>query len=683
MLILKRPYSIYHTALIPHSISTDEIEFANLVSNIFEILRADYHTTENLEIKTKLSNIFYNKIYKPPMLTRGDPTGHEVSISEFLNEAILYVGEKDRNRYIFLTGDYGIGKTTFVNWLITTQFKDFVDNYKMWFIRLDLEHSIHANLYSPQSIFFEILQTPGYLYDENKNYFKVGSFNEKEAKILNEISPHESLKVTHYKAFRKLVRQIGQDGQRLVIIIDNIDYFCHIQDRNVFIDLPKSEDFRLLKNLVDLIKSFFISHIFKHIGANIVFVMRYQTYQIFKFIKTFSLNNTPFGESLSYFLHPPDFVESVTNKCELLQQYTSKYLDKETKKEKYGRIIHRIKDDLSSLKTSEKGSYIFSAGLLEILNRITNSGLRQVMEFFGQYGWIGSDRKYGKVPRFLHSVPVGVLTFILNKYKRFSQKYSQFPNIFLVSSLTEIQKAKQSSDDEYKLSYWLKYLVLKFINSQQFSRLPELLRVFEDGYRNKLIRKVLGDLYDLNMGFCITVGRNWNDETEVVEIDDIRITERGALLANHHFLFSFVYLQLIVDDPDLILPQFLNDLFDFENIGRERYDYSYVTHVNEEEYFRRANEMIIYKSQLVVLFLILLRRSFEKEMSIHRKVFNVFQEEEIELPDFQLIEDNLLNEFEMLNQILSKKIDINYLERLKKKYERKIEKWVDDVYSRY
>lgn len=685
MWVLNRTFSDRHEERIPDVLSKDERLFSQLISNTFKILRANFRAKGVLDEQTKLSEIFYNEIYDSPRIKRGGPNGHPVSIGDFLSEAVTYSGEKDRTRYVFITGNYGIGKTTFVNWLITNKFREFVNDHRIWFVRLDLEDSRDANLYYPDSIFHQLMQKPIYIHDENGDCFKPGAFNERVAEELNTMVPSLPPEDRHYMAFRKLVRQIADFGQRLVIIIDNIDYYCHAQDRNVFLDAAKSSDFVLVGKLIEMIKRFYKAHYFKHAGANIIFVMRYDTYKMLNSVHALSSNSTPIQESLTYFLEPPGFRKSVENKCELVRTYVEKYVIEEGRRERYQRVLKRIKEDLDEAGKegqSEQDTSVFRS-IFSIIDELSNSGLRQFMEFFGQYGWIGSDRKYTAIPRFVHSVPVGVITFLLNGRRRYSQRYSQFPNLFLVSSLSELQEAKVARVTKYPMSYWLKYFILRFIRHREMTRLPEILEIFREEYGEPLVRKTLGDLYDLNLGFCVSGQREWNSEKEILQISNILPTKRGKVLADDRFVFSFVYTQLVVEDPELIVPEFWREWFDFRTMDKANIDYGYVTELEGAKYFQMANKMILFKSKLVYLFLMLLEKSLEKEQSIHRGAFDELERYGVRVPDFTAIERSILSEYKTLNRLLRHKIQIDSLRGLREKFTNDLKSWVDDIYQRY
>ena len=118
-----------HRSEIPDRRRRDERQYYDLVSSVFEQQRAAYHPPSTSDDKrTQLARKFYAELYKEPELLFGGPRGATADTTEFIDEVVLAPGEVGRNNMAFLLGNIGVGKTAYLNWLISTRFKNLVDS---------------------------------------------------------------------------------------------------------------------------------------------------------------------------------------------------------------------------------------------------------------------------------------------------------------------------------------------------------------------------------------------------------------------------------------------------------------------------------------------------------------------------------------------------------------------------
>ena len=152
--------------------------------------------------------------------------------------------------------------------------------------------------------------------------------------------------------------------------------------------------------------------------------------------------------------------------------------------------------------------------------------------------------------------------YITNNRQRYAQASGHFPNVFLVDASYARDEDFPDADVAHGHTYWLKYLLLKYICMQAPSQdsvvsLNDILDVFSSSYPDKLIRLVLGSLASSETSGCI----------EVVESQDHRVvrvrpTLRGLRIVGDcrqgtEWCFSWDYLQFVVDDYQLAYPEFL------------------------------------------------------------------------------------------------------------------------------
>ena len=80
-------------------------------------------------------------------------------MNEFLQDVIAQEGEVCRNNLSFLLGEIGVGKTAFINWLMSTRLKEYVDNGTIWFVRLDLELLKRGKPFTPQELVYYMIHS--------------------------------------------------------------------------------------------------------------------------------------------------------------------------------------------------------------------------------------------------------------------------------------------------------------------------------------------------------------------------------------------------------------------------------------------------------------------------------------------------------------------------------------------
>jgi KAP family P-loop domain len=653
-----------HNQAIPACRSAPEREFDELVELVFSHQKAVYFEPDHTKPRlVQIAKFFYEHCYLEPTIKLGLGDGASVSTTEFLDKAINAKGDNGRNMVFYLLGDVGVGKTAFLNAIISKHLKDHVEKGEVFFLRFDLDQ-ITGNAFKKSHELVEKLAEKALRILESNPALTAGNELLRTAyrrlqfeydKSLDDSStdPRNMSTVSILKAFREMVDGIRiRTGRRLVLVIDDIDYLLHKNDRGLFRNPQNSGDVASLEDFYHFVRYFLPDGEFGRLGANIFIVTRHDSYRTLSRAST-SLPDLVNKDDLhTYTLKPPQWADVLQTRSKLLK-FASSLLPEERKRSDFERLADIITKDLETgIPENPK--------LIEHMKELTNFGLREVMAFFAQYGWISDsgDRQLDNAPgRFVHQYPVALLTYILGRKRRYSQFLSQFPNIYLVRMIGlggsdyETLSAKES---EHPHSYWLKWLICSFLRRTPLAQDrsgtdPQLLfdvfcRSEGHSYSERLVQECLGSLTDANYSNMIIAEREPHPERkDVLILSSIRLTPRGEHCMR--FIFDrFLYLQLVVDDYMLPLPKSVAQDFSFKN---QIYDYSYVIEP-QPSYGQKANTMIHLKARQVLLFASILELALTFEQKRYAGVFARLRDEGVELPSFNSLRSGLKRELDAL-----------------------------------
>jgi hypothetical protein len=643
-----------HQTRIPDRRHRDEREYDKLVSEIFDQQRAVYKPDVLQEERaTSLARVFYSELYREPELTFGGPLGAPATSEELINDAILASGEINRNNMTFLLGEIGVGKTAYVNWLISTRLRQYVLEKRIWFVRLDLEELKQGKPVTPGELLHAFLRRICELPREIAGLLD-GSEDELAVvqKSLDQLGSHDSLMEQRAEGLVGLCQHVQkQSGRRLLLILDNIDYLCHYHDRGLFYDIKDTGEQNILDAVCKFFELFNRPRELGHLGANVLAVTRTDSYEvldaaliasyqvpcIMRGAKVFSVQSLPAREVIRI-------------RCQLLRAAASHVPD--GKRRHYDRIPALIERDLQSGKP----------GLIHHLRGISNDGLRQMMSFLSQYAWVGSEEDGVGGSRFMHTYPVGLHTFMLQSFCRFGQFRSKFPNIYLVNRIPT-KGQTFSKTHEHRHSYWLKRLLLEFVASRQFYDTLDIFEVFTSGsaYEESIVKECLGSLTEAPTSHCIRAVRGPHPYGKGgLYIKRIELTRRGIHCLRDVF-GRFFYLQLIVDEPFLPLPRVVKDVFDFECQDSQGLDYSYVVS-QWDEYAEKAHAMVRIKARQVLFFLEILEHSLTLEQEVFSDVFASLVRREIALPDVRATAQRVQTELGWVSRHFREPLNIDGLQ---------------------
>lgn len=648
-----------HSSYIRNYKKIDDQDFVDIVDKVFghhiavyDIQSFNLADSAFLLSRENVSFSFYKNHYIPVEI-KCDISGVSISVEDFIDRVVFFASEKRRNNIFFLIGDVGSGKTAFINNIITNEGKSWVDESNVCFLRIDVDITGNNRRLSVDELLDAIIYKAIRII-ENNDDLQLGIKTKEYFKALKHFFNKPYL--DKQKAFSDFVVSFYEENnKKLFLIIDNLDYLYHIHDRVMFDNDEDTYEVDAVKIVCDLVSIFFHSVLGK-INANILFVLREDSYEILKESKKIFPSVSFFDDNKNVFsVVYPNWGEVVQQRGMLLKDIVSK-IEKNGKKTRYKNIIDPIMSDLNYAPSGQKP-------LVEHLEKITNYGLRDMMHYFSQYSWLEGSENVG-IERFIHQYPVGLLAFMLKGRRRFTQLYSEFPNIYLINVKEEKNQGNFIKSFEHKHTYWLKRLILHYIKQKELEKetvlLPKILGVFmgdgHNGYADILIRKCLGSLAQANLSNMIFAKKCKSVSGDVLVIDDIRLTHRGSHCLDNIF-DRFFYLQLIVDDYMLPVPKNVSEYFDFGDL-----DYGYIVE-QSAQYSVLAKNMVMRKIKEVFMFLEILEASYLMEQMAYSGAFGRLQDEGVLLPDIYSIKKGIEDEIGKLISVQGLRVDLAALKK--------------------
>ncbi|MFC2170099.1 hypothetical protein ACFLRM_06015, partial [Acidobacteriota bacterium] len=571
----RNPTDEHYKLTLPDFLPKDEKAYSREIDLVFCHQKAvcqDENPNEH-DIN-KYARYFYKFCYKKhEILRRHGPI--KVTIDEFIYDVILDNSGEQSNELSFLLGKVGVGKTAFINYLFTVLLRKHIESKRLWFLRLDLHGACHGDIRDSDGLCYSLIRKLERVINQNKYLIDGYKKSEIAWQALLQTLDGDCKINKLMKDFKNLVALIDREtGRRLFLVFDNIDFMCHKNDRALFKDDENTGDKPFLINLHKFVGNFMYDGIWGNLGASILFVTRFDSYDII--CKTDKTDGYMSRKDLKCFtLEPPKWEEVLSSREELLN-FGISLLAKEKKKKKFEDITRIIKDQMD-YTPPEPGSLSLASNILEL----TNYGLRELMQFFSQYAWLGKEEKAG---RLIHKYPLGLIGFMLNKWCRYSQMNAYFPNIYLVN--IEQRGKDDSREHEHPHSYWLKRMIAALIYKELTYKGPTYISIFTgskgDGYGEKEVRECLGSLSEANLSNMAIVTRERNPLfSEQLKVKGIELTARGKHCMNHIF-DKFFYLQLIVDDYLLPFPRCIRSDFEFD---QHRLNYSYIVENDFDRYW--------------------------------------------------------------------------------------------------
>ncbi len=326
-------------------------------------------------------------------------------------------------------------------------------------------------------------------------------------------------------------------------------------DRYLFLDNGGTGEDQSVQFINEILLEFF--HVTSNVGrtgCDLLVVVRPDSYHLMKEKrKLFKGQEACFHEDRNaYYVAPPSWPLVIRQRLMLLK-YVAEQLKTYKENEEICTQISSLLEDID-IYTSDRGEdEEFDVEIFDQLRQLSNQGIRSIVEFFSMYAWLPehNDVRKNLTRRYLDHQPVGLIAFILNNQRLFSQSLTGFPNIFMINApmFGDKQEIEKRSNGRFSTShphtYWLKYILLRYlhhltVNEPEAVTIDEVLQVFRgndsiedsDGfYPQNIVRIVLGSFAQTHQTSLISVGRKINaDNSNLLRTGEITLTTRGKCL---------------------------------------------------------------------------------------------------------------------------------------------------------
>jgi hypothetical protein len=546
------------------------------------------------------ASYFYHNYYVMPEVRKGvAKDGEKVPVKLFIDRITSFPREDKGNKITFLLGSVGSGKTAFLNYLMTINGKKWFANRKI-FIRVDMHSGSRSITYDDMLV--KVYKKIKKIFNDKivDNCIDEAYRDYAKSKFLD-YSITISRKETELAEFLKKTR--SEYGYEIVLIFDNIDQIYHINEKKRFlenIDLQDDSIYPILR----YITNFFHDHSqLGSVGANVVFSLRTETYDILSQTAEYIFNaeSITFCDDNAMTIYNNDWFQIVDNRLKMFKDIAVYCKRMSGRVDSVDETLKLLVNDLSLSHAEKNESFI------NMLMELSSFGFRSVMEFLSNYSWI--DKDVYVMHRYMDHHPVGLLAYMLKGHRRYSQYRSRFPNIYLVNSTNPKLK--------HDFTYWLKRLLIEYIYYNQKKQIHVdvdlVLEVFSGdgslGYYDKdLVMECLGSLSEVHESCVITPILKVSESKNSINPDTLELNSRGVRLLEY-LINKFIYMQLVVEDCYMPYPRCVYDYFMYEN----NIDYGYLG-MPKEEYNNGSYMMIENKIKSVMLFLEVLdsARNYEK-----------------------------------------------------------------------
>ena len=665
---------------------------------------ADHSVNINIDVrgdrwipKDQLTSTFIHKYYKPPAVYQTSEPNIEqliksgeiepiefqkfsesISVNPITNEheSGFRAGS---NRVSFLLGDIGKGKSVFATKLYNH-------------MRSELLQKVNSTESIEDWILVPVYMDIGNEYVDSHSgeikdigeeiYWKLfvaiaDSFlHSPLLKSRSKFSEFERSSISDRSDLIELLAHLARNKIRLIIIVDNLDQYHFQYKKWAFIDEYAITQDRSVKENIGGLVNIFETQL-DNPGICALLICRDYVYQHLRMV-----SDTLIPKIDSATVYQLDIVETsevVETRQDLYKEAESlikisvgnNYEAFKALKE----LLLKSSDD--SLQGDRSKTPVF-----EMLRRLSHHGHRGLVEFISE---IKIHDENGDVYRRLfEDQQVVLLILYINKQrKRFSQDNEHFPNIFLNDLYVRSDPTYPLAVASHTHTYWLKYFILKYVCSKPKVSSVELIKYFGDaGYNETLVKVALGSLVTSEF-YCINI----DNETHVKDrVKWLKPTERGMALVSKNFglsamdsqcefCFSFVHLQLVVEDYLLALPK--NIIREMEPIG----DYSYI-YLKDSSYGPKASAVIRNRAKAAMWFLKVLDASFKCEIEENQEKSKRFENY---YPDLKIAKKSLIEEIKSVGVAIDSNEIIVELDSEVASYEDdvfELERFFRDYYKR-
>lgn len=596
-----------------------------------------------------ISHYFYNNCFREIKLFRGN-AGKIVTIDEFVNQLMEPFIKETKNRIYYLKGEVGCGKTGLINFLITKYFPSLVVEKQLIFLRIDLHLNVINSDLNIEDLISKIILKFERIILDNSKLFGLRNVDNLINKIKTSIKSNDKLYLLH-----ELIIKVKQNKQFL-LIIDNLDGIVHQFDKGLIKKDLEEKYLQITENLIKFIQLFFSdTSKLSNLQAVVLFSLRKSTYNMIHDRAYHSSTGGKYANNNDFSVIQVDWKEVVLSRNELFKFGVDQFLHNEN-------IIKEGEGLYNTFSYTVQNRPTEIIDSLTSISSLSNTVLRELIEFLANYIWL-KYRNFTESNNITEAIlsknPITTLAYLLGGKRLYSQQYSRFPNIYLVEANSDEDQFGSMKGLQH--SYWLKSLILRYIEKENkgskailFQHIKSIFCDFDE----KLLETTIANMSDVINSNLISVEFQTSDEGKIIN-RNLNISRRGEYCLQAIF-DKFIYLQIIVDDYNLILPK--NVFGEFEHryiLKNDLIDYSYLTGTGTSRDFL---ELIQRKVIQVLLFLDILEGAYQGEEYIYKETFQNLRNLQIPLPNIQTLRESILIEIKSIYASMTySKFDFNAL----------------------
>jgi GTPase SAR1 family protein len=657
-----------------------------------------------------LNHVFLNLHYEAPKVNELVLNKNKKTISQFIelitSNPITNYSEQNydlgTNKVTYLVGDVGTGKSTYISRLLM----DLTDtpivndnNYRVVPILFDFEirHKDDKTLKNIDDLFWADLYN--YIHDT------VVSNSSLNVQVPDEIliNPLVSVDKAHGQILhhlKKLIHYLASKKIRLLFIFDNLDrYHFYYTKYSVFEEYEHQQMISVKSNVSALVNTFDK----KDLGTSGLCVLIVCRRYLYDYLCNFD-DVTPKDNHYRVFTLPSVTAKKVVSSRLALYEKAlnvANPVSKAMTSEKF-RAFKDIVTEFYEHTEGIKAIKVVSSQLtkandtsldpaLEAIVKMGHNGFRSLIKFLASLPLRYTDCDV--VKRLLVNQPhLLLLLYITNNHQHFTQEeQGHFPNLFLCDCLVSPHREFPNAHLEHRHTYWLKYLILKYLlaleqkeEEEEHCTVSDIINLFAgtNCYEEHLVKLALGSLCTTGEFSCIEI--EYGSSNSILA-SRLSLTSRGKYLVTHDqklfgsgkpvdFCFNFHYLQLVIDDKLIAIPR----LWYKEVFKNSRHSYSYLF-LSGDQYGQKAPSVVVTKIEAVFYFLRILEGCLKYEKRGKPELFKKLDKMGV-LPNFSTINEEMLSTVNRLLEALNRSGEIERFKELeiRLRYDKSFDDFFDE-----